>query len=138
MLDETHTSSNLTSPALAIVTTSVLMLSAAGLYALMSFTVTLRRREIGIRTALGARQGRLLASIFARAMWQIGAGLAVGASIALFLHSRMNIEFEGGWHIPGILPVAALFIMAIGVLAAAGPARKAIRVDLTEALRDGW
>ncbi len=137
VLEETHTSSNLTSYALAIVTTSVLVLSAAGLYALMSFTVTLRRREIGIRTALGARQGRLLASIFARAMWQIGAGLAVGASIALFLHSRMNIEIEGGWHIPGILPVAALFIMAIGVLAAAGPARKAIRVDPTEALRDG-
>ena len=130
-------SGNLTSYALAIVTTSVLVLSAAGLYALMSFTVTLRRREIGIRTALGARQGRLLAGVFARAMWQIGAGLAVGAAVALFLHDRMNIEIEGGWHIPGILPVAALVIMAIGVLAAAGPARRAIRVEPTEALRDG-
>ena len=42
----------------------------------MSFTVTLRRREIGIRTALGARPGRLLASIFARALWQIAGGVA--------------------------------------------------------------
>jgi putative ABC transport system permease protein len=116
---------------------SVLVLSAAGLYALMSFTVAQRRREIGIRTALGARPGRLLASIFARALWQIGGGVAVGVTIALFLHRWMNIEVEGGWHIPGILPAAAIVILAIGLLSAAGPARRAIRVDPTEALRDG-
>ncbi len=140
-LDEVHgemqMSSNLTSYALAIVTLSVLLLSAAGLYALMSFTVTRRRREIGIRTALGARPGRLLASIFARALWQIAAGVAVGVTAALVLHRRLNIEVEGGWHIPGILPAAAIFIMAIGLLSAAGPARRAVRVDPTEALRDG-
>ena len=134
---ETQMSSNLTSYALAIVTLSVLLLSAAGLYALMSFTVTLRRREIGIRTALGARPGRLLASIFTRALWQIAAGVAVGVTAALVLHRRLNIEVEGGWHIPGILPAAAIFIMTIGLLSAAGPARRAVRVDPTEALRDG-
>ena len=134
---ETQMSSNLTSYALAIVTLSVLVLSAAGLYALMSFTVTLRRREIGIRTALGARPGRLLASIFARALWQIAAGVVVGVTAALVLHRRLNIEVEGGWHIPGILPAAAIFIMTIGLLSAAGPARRAVRVDPTEALRDG-
>jgi ABC-type antimicrobial peptide transport system permease subunit len=56
---------------------------------------------------------------------------------ALFLHQKMIIEVEGGWHIPGILPVAALFMMTIGLLSAAGPARRAVRVDPTEALRDG-
>jgi putative ABC transport system permease protein len=137
ILGETQMASNLTSYALAIVTVSVLVLSAAGLYALMSFTVTRRRHEIGIRTALGARPGRLLASIFARAMWQIGAGVVVGVTAALVLHRRLNIEVEGGWHIPGILPAAAIFIMTIGLLAAAGPARRAVRVDPTEALRDG-
>ncbi len=134
---ETQMSSNLTSYALAIVTLSVLLLSAAGLYALMSFTVTRRRREIGIRMALGAQPGRMLASIFARALWQIAAGVAVGVTAALVLHRRLNIEVEGGWHIPGILPAAAIFIMTIGLLSAAGPARRAVRVDPTEALRDG-
>ena len=137
VLGETQMSNNLTSYALAIVTLSVLVLSAAGLYALMSFTVTRRRREIGIRMALGARPGRMLASIFARALWQIAAGVAVGVTAALVLHRRLNIEVEGGWHIPGILPAAAIFIMAIGLLSAAGPARRAVWVDPTEALRDG-
>ena len=137
VLGETQMSRNLTSYALAIVTLSVLVLSAAGLYALMSFTVTLRRREIGIRTALGARPGRLLASIFARALWQVAAGVAVGVTAALVLHRRLNIEVEGGWHIPGILPAAAIFILTIGLLSAAGPARRAVRIDPTEALRDG-
>ncbi len=137
VLGEMQMSSNLTSYALATVTLSVLLLSAAGLYALMSFTVTRRRREIGIRTALGARPGRMLASIFARALWQIGAGVAVGVTAALVLHNKLNIEVEGGWHIPGILPAAAIFIMTIGLLSAAGPARRAVRVDPTEALRDG-
>lgn len=137
MLAETQMTSSLTSYALAIVTMSVLVLSAAGLYALMSFTVAQRRREIGIRTALGARPTRLLAGIFARSMWQIGAGVAVGVTIALVLHEKLNIELEGGWHIPGVLPAAATFILLIGVFAAAGPARRATRVDPTEALRDG-
>jgi len=79
----------------------------------------------------------MLASIFRQALWQIAAGLPVGISVALFLHHRLNIEVEGGWHIPGILPVAAIFIMTIGLLSAVGPARRAVRVDPTEALRDG-
>jgi hypothetical protein len=134
---ETLMTSNLTSYALAIVTLSVLFLSAAGLYALMSFTVTRRRREIGIRMALGAPPARMLANIFARALWQIAAGVAAGVTAALFLHGKLNIEVEGGWHIPGILPAAAIFMMGIGLASAAGPARRAVRVDPTEALRDG-
>jgi len=137
VLAESQMGGHLTSYALAIVTLSVLVLSAAGLYALMSFAVTLRRREIGIRTALGAQPGRLLASIFGRALRQIAGGVIVGVALALVLHRWLNIEVEGGWHIPGILPAAAIFILAIGLLSAAGPARRAVRVDPTEALRDG-
>lgn len=134
---EAQIADNLTSYALAVVTVSVLVLSAAGLYALMSFTVTRRRREIGIRTALGAQPRRLLASVFARAFWQIATGVVAGTLIALVLHRRLNIEVEGGCHIPGILPVAALFMLVIGLLSAAGPARRAVHVDPTEALREG-
>ena len=55
------------------VTVSVLLLSSAGLYALMSFTVSQRRREIGIRVALGASRASIVSSIFSRALLQLGA-----------------------------------------------------------------
>ena len=69
---------NLGAIIIGAVTGSALLLSAAGLYALMAFTVAQRRREIGIRSALGAQPGQLLAAVFRRAFWQIGAGSAVG------------------------------------------------------------
>jgi len=58
------------------VTSSVLLLSAAGIFAMMSFAVTLRQREIGIRGALGAHPRRLLASIFSLATFQLAIGPA--------------------------------------------------------------
>lgn len=57
---------------------SVLVLSAAGIHAMMSFTVARRWREIGIRVALGADARRVLMGIFGRAGAQIGVGVAAG------------------------------------------------------------
>ena len=54
-----------------LVMLSVIVLSAAGIYAMMAFTVARRRREIGIRAALGADRNRILAGIFARALGQL-------------------------------------------------------------------
>ena len=51
----------------SLVVVTVLLLSAAGIYAMMSFTVSQRRKEIGIRAAMGADAGQLLRSIFTRA-----------------------------------------------------------------------
>ncbi len=64
---------------LVLVTASVLFLSAAGIYALMSFTVAQRTREIGIRTALGAHPRAILLDVFGRAIRQLGLGLLVGS-----------------------------------------------------------
>ena len=63
---------------IGLITLTVLLLSAAGIYALMSFTVSQRRKEIGIRAAMGADAKRLLLSIFSRAAGQLGAGVTAG------------------------------------------------------------
>ena len=126
---------NLGAITIGAVTGSVLLLSAAGLYALMAFTVAQRRREIGIRSALGAQPGHLVVAVFRRAFWQIGAGSAAGMLAAYLAGRYVPIEQVGGLPIPGILPGAAVFMLLVGVLAALGPARRGLRIDPTEALR---
>jgi ABC-type antimicrobial peptide transport system permease subunit len=122
---------------LAVVTLSVLLLSAAGMYALMSFSVNQRRREIGLRSALGAQPLQLLAGIFRRPIRQVAAGAAVGLLAAYLAGGVIPIEDLGGRQVPGVLLVAALFILVVSAFAVAGPARRALRLAPTEALREG-
>jgi predicted permease len=111
-----------------VVSFVVLMLSATGIHALMSFTVTRRTREIGIRAALGASPNRLVAGIFSRAFLQIGIGVVAGTLLAGALgvsHAR-----------DVLLLLAADSVMVVaGLAACAMPLRRALRIDPTEALR---
>jgi putative ABC transport system permease protein len=114
---------------------SVVALSAAGIYALMSLTVARRRKEIGIRAALGADPTRILTGVFARAAGQLGAGAALGICGAIMLEGLLEGEvFQG--HGAVILPLVAAFMTAVGLLAALGPARRGLRIHPTEALRE--
>jgi hypothetical protein len=121
--------------AIVAVTGSVLLLSAAGIYAMMSFTVASRRREIGIRAALGAAPRRVLSGIFGRAGAQVGAGVVSG----LILAEAVAWAAGGGSLLRGegvlLLPLVATLMMAIGLIAALGPARRGLAVQPTEALR---
>lgn len=121
--------------AVAVLTLSVLALSAAALYALMSFTVAQRRREIGIRTALGAHPGRLLASIFSRAVAQLAAGIAAGLGLAALLDTALNGQLTGG-SAALLLPLVALVMLVVGALAAVQPAWRGLRVQPMDALRE--
>ena len=112
----------------------VLLFSMAGIYTLMVFIVAQRWREIGVRSALGA-QPRLLIGIFGRAAVPLLIGAIAGCDIALRLHSSLPIAEAGGRSIPGIVPASAALMIVVGLLAVAGPARRAIRIDPTEALR---
>ena len=117
-----------------LVTLSVLLLSAAGIYALMSFTITRRRREIGIRSALGAGPRGIILGVLTRAMRQIAVGIAVGTAIAALLDSTLNGGFTGGRGVY-LLAVVAALMAAVGLLAAVGPARRALQIPPTEALK---
>ncbi|MQA91905.1 MAG: FtsX-like permease family protein [Gemmatimonas sp.] len=126
---------NLGAFALAAATLSVLLLSAGGMYALMSFTINQRRREIGIRSALGAPSGRLLAGVFRRAINQLAAGALIGGLVAFVIGVYVPIQQLGGWEVPGVLPATAVLMIVVGLLAAAGPARRGLRIEPTEAMR---
>ena len=114
---------------------SVIALSAAGIYSLMSFTVARRRKEIGIRAALGADPRRILAGIFSRVFGQLAIGAVLGVAGAVALEEILEGEmFQGNGLV--ILPIVAVLMTAVGVLAAAGPARRGLRIHPTEALRE--
>ncbi len=119
---------------IAIVTGSVLLLSAAGIHALMTFTVNQRRREIGVRAALGAPARRILAGVLARAARQLALGVGVGLAAAVALDvASGGVLLDGGGVL--LVPATAAFMLVVGLLAAAGPARRGLRVEPTEALR---
>lgn len=122
---------------LGAATMIVLLFSMAGIYTLMAFIVAQRWREIGVRTALGAPPRQLLLGIFGRAAVPLLVGAIAGCAIALRLHSSLAIAEAGGRTIPGIVPASAALMILVGLLAVAGPARRAIRVDPIEALRVG-
>ena len=118
--------------AISLITLAVLLLSAAGIYALMSFTVAQRTREIGIRTALGAHPRRVLMGVFGRAAWQVGTGVLVGTvlSSAAFMAIGLGVE-----NAMPLLGAVAAIMAVVGLLAAFGPARRGARIQVTEALR---
>ena len=120
---------------LAVVTLSVLILASAGLYSLMSVIVTQRRKEIGIRIALGADRRRVLSSIFSRAALQVAAGVAVGIGVGAYMTNVMSGEMAGfsAWV---IFPAVAFLMLAVGVLAALGPARRGLRIQPIAVLKE--
>jgi putative ABC transport system permease protein len=106
----------------------VLLLSATGIHSLMSFTVARRTREIGVRAALGAQPGRIIAGIFGRAFLQISAGLIAGSALVAFIGLGSTREVL-------ILLAADGIMLVAGLTACAVPLRRALRIDPTEALR---
>jgi predicted lysophospholipase L1 biosynthesis ABC-type transport system permease subunit len=118
--------------AASLITASVLLLSAAGIYALMSFTVTQRRREIGIRMALGAPPRRVVLNVFRRAAWQVAAGVVVGSVLSAGAFVAIGLGVLGA--LPLLLTVAAIMAL-VALLATLGPARRSVRTQAVEALR---
>jgi putative ABC transport system permease protein len=131
---KTHLPMRLVTSGLIAVALSVLILSAAGLYALMSVIVTQRRREIGIRIALGADRRRVLTGIFSRAALQVGVGIAVGMVIAGVVLWGIGGEMKG-FNALIILPAVSLFMLAVGALAALGPARRGLAIQPSVVLK---
>src|SRR5687768_1967810 len=117
-----------------LVSTVALVLSLAGIYSVMSFTVTRRRREIGVRVALGADRRRLILSVFARPLTQLTLGIVAGTALVIVLSL---IAYDQTLSFRGATLVAAYSIVMMGVcmLACIVPTRRALRVDPMYSLR---
>ncbi len=118
-----------------VIGTLGLVLAIVGVYGVLSYVVSQRTREIGVRMALGAARSDILKIVYRQGMWIVGIGLALGlaASYGLvrLLHSMM--EVSRGDLVPCLGVSAAL--AAIAMVACYIPARRAMRVEPMQALR---
>src|SRR5258708_4818193 len=125
-----------------------LLLAVVGLYSVMSYSVTQRTHEIGIRMALGAQRSNVLGLVLRRGLALTLIGVLVGTGVVLALAGRVCggsvLGSSLGQRVsllgvsatdPLIYISAALFLLAIATLATYVPARRAVRVDPTIALR---
>lgn len=124
--------------ALAVAGAIALLLSTAAIYALVSFTLARRTREIGIRVALGAAPRGIITSTFSRVFLQVGAGIAVAflPSVALLMRGGGDAGEMTGPGLPATLAVSA-FVAAVALVSCALPLRRALRIDPMQALRSG-
>jgi putative ABC transport system permease protein len=113
-----------------------LALAAVGIYGVLSYTVSRRRHEIGIRMALGARAGQVRALVVAQALGLAGLGATLGLGAAL-AGTRLlrSLVYGVSTSDPLVLGSAPLLLAAIALAAAWAPARRATRLDPTAALR---
>jgi ABC-type antimicrobial peptide transport system permease subunit len=114
-----------------------LLLAGLGLYGVMSYAVSRRRAEIGIRMALGAGPGSAVRLVLGRAGMLVGFGVIAGSALSLWA-SKFVSELLFGLQPrdPGTLVMASLTLAVIGALAAWVPARRAARIDPAKVLRE--
>jgi putative ABC transport system permease protein len=124
-------------------TSIALLLSLSGIYAVLSYTVARRTREIGVRVALGAGARRVITSIFRHPMTQVTGGVIAGTVLIILAATVASntTQFEGTG--VGVLTIGdyallagyAILMLAVCALACIVPTMRALRVQPTEALR---
>ena len=112
-----------------------LLLAAAGLYGVMSFAVTQRTREMGVRAALGAKGGQLIALVMRRSMVQLAVGVVLGLALASAASGALRpvlyrVDSRDVWVFAGVV----LMLITVSLLASLLPARRVAKIDPVTAL----
>jgi ABC-type antimicrobial peptide transport system permease subunit len=128
----------------AALTGIALLLSLAGIYAVLSFAVTRRTREIGVRVALGASNRSVITAIFRRPLTQVAVGVAIGTLLVGVLVSLLAAPPDSRLAETPLVSSALQVVMLVAyaammfgvcMLACIVPTRRALRVQPTVALR---
>jgi ABC-type antimicrobial peptide transport system permease subunit len=113
-----------------------LVVAAVGLYSVMTYDVTRRTRELGVRIAMGASVSRILRGVLTRGGRLVGLGVLIGGTVAVLLAPRLEkLLFRQEPRDPVVFIAVAIGLLAVSVLASVAPALRAARVDPTVALR---
>jgi predicted permease len=136
VLDESAQSRRWTMALLASFATLALVLALVGIYGVMAWSVAQRTREIGVRMALGAPSGQVLAGVIGYGLKLSAIGMAIGIAGALALRRYLaTLVFDVSTADPMVYGTVAALMLAVALLACYVPARRASRVDPLVALR---
>jgi len=114
-----------------------MLLASIGIYGVMSYSVTQRTRELGIRMALGAARSRVLALVVGQGMLLTGSGVVIGLFAAFGLTRFLSSQLFGvGATDPFTFAAVSILLIAVSTLATLLPAMRATRVNPVVALRD--
>jgi putative ABC transport system permease protein len=113
-----------------------LLMAAIGLYGVLSQLVTQRRREVGVRMALGAAPGDVVAMVVRRSLVLTGTGIVVGAVTSMLGMRLLRSFLLTGPGRPWVLMGVAALMLGIALVAGAAPAWRASRIDPAVALRE--
>jgi len=112
-----------------------LVLALLGLYGLMTYSVSLRQRELGIRMAIGADPANVVQMVLRQGMILAGSGVVIGLCLSLAVAKPTAALVEGrGFNLP-LVALVAVALLAMAALGAYIPARRASRVDPNTVLR---
>jgi putative ABC transport system permease protein len=112
-----------------------LCLAAAGLYGVMSFAVTQRTREMGVRSALGAQSSQLIGLVMRKVVWQLAAGLVLGLGLALVASGGLQpVLYHVDPRDPRVFAAVIVTLAAASLLASFLPARRVTKIDPALAL----
>lgn len=141
-LDETFSEDRViaewTTLLLALLAATAIVLSAAGLYALLAFTVSSRTREIGVRSALGAQPRRIVGTVARRIFLQLALGVLLGAIGGWILIQANADDPDLRRADPfGLLVLTSVATLVVGMLACLPPLRRGLRIRPVEALEEG-
>jgi predicted permease len=112
-----------------------LALAAVGLYSVVSYSVTQRTNEFGVRMALGAQRGHVMQIVFTSMLASVGGGILAGLGLTLALSRVLAAWAEGSSRDPLILLGAAILLILVAGIACALPARRASKLEPMNALR---
>jgi putative ABC transport system permease protein len=123
--------------ALALFAGTALSLACLGVYGTLSYVVSLRRREVGLRMALGALQGKIVTQFLLRALRVVGAACVVGLVLSFaFTRALSGMLYDVSPSDPITLSAVILLVVGVATLAAILPAVRASRIDPMQALRE--
>jgi putative ABC transport system permease protein len=115
-----------------------LVLAAVGVYGVMSYSIKERTQEIGVRMALGASSSSVVRQVVGHGLKPVAAGLVVGVAGAIAVSGVLRGQlFEVSPRDPVTLALVVIVLLAVALLAALVPARRATRIDPATALHEG-